>query len=156
MGEDYTSIHLRGQGMRGELGGNHTQPANLTLYAPFVDAVKCGQVAKLPIFMAASDVDIRRAIQERQYPGVFGPSTRWAVHPHADTVAEVEKRPKEDEHLQTFVELGLLAGGRCGVWSRSGFSNMARWWGGRQPDVCQYSEQAGGSCPQMFSKGKGR
>lgn len=54
-------MHLRGVGMVGEMGGNHSQPANLTQYPPFMAAVACAQQAGLSVFMAASDVDIRLA-----------------------------------------------------------------------------------------------
>jgi hypothetical protein len=38
----------------------------------------------------------------------------------------------EEAHMQAFVELGLMARARCLVTSESGFSNVARWWGGQQ------------------------
>lgn len=81
---------------------------------------------------------------------MYGPSTLWAVHPNADVHPDESKRPKAEEHLQTFVELGLLAGGQCAVWSPSGFSNLARWWGGHSTKECQYLEAQGGSCPKLF------
>lgn len=80
---------------------------------------------------------------------MFGPTRLWAIHPNSETLPDEAKRPKEDEHLNTFVELGLLAGGKCAVWSPSGFSNLGRWWGGHAGSGCQVMEGHGGSCPKL-------
>lgn len=68
-----------------------------------------------------------QAIKDGQLPGIVGPSNEWALHPNADTDVNVSARPRRDEHMKTFVELGMLSRATHGVWSTSGFSCVARW-----------------------------
>lgn len=79
-------------------------------------------------------------------PGVVGPSQEWAIHPASSRSENVSERPQPDEHLHTFVELGVLARATYGVWSMSGFSNLARWMQGKGPEynlVVQQSNEGG-------------
>lgn len=81
-----------------------------------------------------------QAIQRGDLPGVYGPSKEYAYHPSADigppdperlVAVPADRQPSSPEdHVQTFVELGMLARGVVGFWSQSGFSNLARWMSG--------------------------
>ena len=70
------------------------------------------------VFLAASDSDVRRLVRMGAFVNVSGP-----IAPHA-----VHGSKTDHNHMQTFGELGFMAQSTCGVWTRSGFGDMARWW----------------------------
>ena len=118
---DFTSIHIRSGGLRGEMSRiDRGDPIHMV-----VGSLYCARAWGYPIYMAASDFTLRRAVNEGAFEGVTGPSEAWAIHAALDTSSTPE------EHYRTLVEIGMLSAGRCIVVSSSGFSNVALWWGGQ-------------------------
>lgn len=85
-----------------------------------------------PLLLVSDNAALRLAVSGGRLWGVVGPPG-GAVHTSRGA-------PGEEDVWRTWVELGMLARARCLVVSFSGFSNIARWWGGsdcvRSVDEC--------------------
>ena len=114
-------VHLRGGNLVGE---DHVdgrgEPAHM-----LSGSLHCVHAWGLPTYLSSSDRRIRAAVIDGAFgANVTGPLERDALHVTYDTVSPASA------HFRTLVELGALAGASCFVASRSGFSDVARWWGG--------------------------
>lgn len=110
----FTAIHLRG----GNLVGERENVVRGNPLYNLLDALNLARGFGLPVFLAASDSRVRSAVATGVLVGVAGPSEAEAVHSGV----------RDFNHLRTFVELGMLARGACGIWTPSGFGAIARWW----------------------------
>jgi hypothetical protein len=116
----YTGIHVRSAGMLGEMTGVvRGDPVRM-----LVGSLYCAAHFGLPVFVVASDIHFRRAVRAGVFPNALGPSEEWALYAG-------HNRENVTGHMQTMAELAALADARCLVVSCSGFSDIARWWGGQ-------------------------
>ena len=58
-----------------------------------------------------------QAVREGFFTDVKGPPSIWAFHVLAGFLGNAVT---DDDHFTTFVEIGLLASAKCGVFTRSG------------------------------------
>eukprot|EP00808_Paulinella_micropora_P031453 g49089.t1 len=136
----YSAIHIRGINLRGSenLEGavdGHRRGDEAEM---LVGSLFCARQWGKRVYLASSDQSIRQAVLERAFGHqVVGPVPTHAVH-----VAYSRNSAYED-HFETLVELGTLAGAKCLVVTASGFSNVARWWGGAAP--CERYVGVGGT-----------
>jgi hypothetical protein len=137
-GVDYQAVHLRLGMMRGEESVINRISGWVDPLAKFLLAVSCGgglakqsgiDIAATPILLLADHRGVRRFARNSKLANVVTPSYD-AVHTKLNSV---------EAHLQSFVDINLMARAKCLLMSHSGFSNVGWWLGG------------GSSCRMMLS-----
>jgi hypothetical protein len=134
---DYQAVHLRLGAMQGEaevINRISVEPLSKALLA-----VSCGsglaaqagiELATTPLLLLADHRGVRHFARHGRFANVITPA-HDAVH---------TKLRSLEAHMQSFVDLNLIARARCAVLSYSGFSNVGWWLGG------------GKSCRMMLSE----
>ena len=121
----YTSIQLRAGNLLGE--SNEVNNRGNDLYN-LIGAFYCANSFSVrrnitATYLLSDDTVMRDAVRMGYFAGVnaTGPSVRHAVH--------TKYKSGDALHFNTFVEMGMIGGGACIIFSRSGFNDMARWFG---------------------------
>lgn len=125
--EAFAAAHLRLGGLAGE--GHDVKYGSITLlslsaahgcltrlagqHSPRIDA----------LVVVTDNTVLRHAIASGMLSGVSGPGGS-ATHSASASASD-------ESAWQAWTELGMLAQAQCLVTSASGFSNIARWWGGQ-------------------------
>jgi hypothetical protein len=126
----FVGVHLRLGGLIGEqkrINREHEHCVNEAVTAAVTCARRLEQKYLLPsapygpILLVTDNGNLRQLVETGKVTGVVGPpgTAIHVGHNHSD--AHVLR--------ETATELGLLARATCVVSGRSGFSNIARWWG---------------------------
>jgi len=129
--EPFTAVHMR----LGNLEGERERVDRGDRYDTLLGVLTAAHANGWPVYMATSDSALRDAVRAGMFANVTGPhqvscsGSLCSLQRH-DRKEAVHSERSDFNHLHTFAELGMLARGTCGVWTESGFSNVARWWGG--------------------------
>jgi uncharacterized membrane protein YgcG len=138
-GFEYQAVHLRLGMMRGEESVINRIASSVDPLSKFLLAVSCGSgmaaeygidIKATPMLLLADHRGIRRFSRHGKLSNVVTPDYD-AVHTKMNSV---------EAHLQSFVDLNLIARAKCSVLSHSGFSNVGWWLSG------------GNSCRLMLSE----
>jgi hypothetical protein len=138
-GFEYQAVHLRLGMMRGEESMINRISGLVDPLSKLLLAVSCGSgqaaeaginIKDTPMVLLADHKGIRQFSRHGRLANVVTPSYD-AVHTKMNSV---------ESHLQSFVDLNLLARAKCSVLSHSGFSNVGWWMSG------------GNSCRVMLSE----
>lgn len=153
---EYVAVHLRIGGQVGEDTLTRTKKCNLL--ATFLAQQCAMELSDLyipgspttPILFITDNSVLRWSIAEHLLYRAVGPS--WLAHHSAITHGI--------DYMNEFVDLMLLAGAKCLVVSESGFSDIARWWGGQScvisVDECiskKFTEESIPDCPGRVETG---
>lgn len=122
----YASIHIRGTNMIGE--SEILANRGDTLHN-FVSSIHYIEKLNLTTLLIASDSVIRHAISLGLFSqlNIVNPTLKNAIHIKY-------KSNNKNDHVTTFVELGLLGDSVCKVVTQGGYSDISRWISG--PNNC--------------------
>ena len=135
----YQAVHLRLGQMKGEPSTQNRVEEYGDPLTTFLLSVSCGKslaanasidTHAMPLLLVADHKKVRRCSQYGGLTSVITPHYE-AVHTKFNIV---------ESHLQSFIDLNLLARATCLVLSHSGFSNAAWWMSGGNPCMLLLSD----------------